>query len=75
MSNLEKQEQTDKLMRMQNEWLEKHTKEADLIECNTRTGRVIRAIYYSPLYKADEPIREFFRQVQQLEGIDIDERP
>ena len=62
----EMQVEFDKLNRAQMAWLEKH-KDADLIECNTYTKRAVRAIYYSPQYKFDEPARRFFQLVREME--------
>src|SRR5438034_7320750 len=60
-----------RLDEMQHEFMEQHCKDADLIECYAAppngNGKVIRAIYFSPVYKADEPIRKFFRAVQEAE--------
>src|SRR5438552_18959076 len=60
-----------RLDEMQHEFMERHCKDADLIECYAAppngNGKVIRAIYFSPVYKADEPIRKFFRGVQEAE--------
>jgi hypothetical protein len=56
----------DRVNREQVAFMEKHNN-ADLIECSTINGKVIRVIYYSPIYKADEPARQFFAAVRACE--------
>jgi hypothetical protein len=48
--------------REQTDWLERHTKNADLLECNTKTGICERAVYFSPLKKLQDFRDEHFRQ-------------
>jgi len=57
-----------RLDEMQDEFMRRH-QDADLIECRLPPpkgdGKMIRAIYFSPVYKADEPLRKFFEAVQE----------
>jgi hypothetical protein len=57
----------DRLHQLQDAFIEKHLKEADLIECNKINGQVQRAIYFSPMYKADEQARLFFQALMKYE--------
>jgi len=49
----------------QTAFMEKHNA-ADLIECSTITGQVIRVIYYSPKSKVvNSSLEEFFQTLQE----------
>ncbi len=59
-----------KLDELQDEFMRKH-QDADLIVCYPAppegSGKVIRAVYYSPAFKADTSIIEFFHAVRAEE--------
>jgi uncharacterized protein YecT (DUF1311 family) len=62
----------DRLYHEQQKWLEHHTKDADLLVCDTRTSQCTEAIYYSPMKKAqddrDAHLRAFFQAVRDEEA-------
>jgi uncharacterized protein YecT (DUF1311 family) len=69
---MEREKRTDdRFYREQQAWLERHTKDADLLVCDTRTGQCTEAIYYSPMKKEqdmrDEYLRRFFQAVRDEE--------
>jgi len=62
----------DRLYREQQAWLERHTKDADVLVCSTKTGQVNEAIYYSPMQKCslaqEAHLRAFFQAVRDAEA-------
>jgi hypothetical protein len=61
----------DRLMEMQQAFMEKH-KDADVIESYRAppdgNGCVAWAVYFSPVYKVDELLRQFFQSVKDSEA-------